>query len=456
MKKIMAFDKNLFRVTTSQGTLCLFSLLFPILFENIMNQLLGTVNTIVLSGYSEDSVAAVGAATGLVTVITIFFSVIATGSTVVVSNFIGAERKKSAGETVFSALLLGVLISLVLSPILYLSGEKLMLTMNLSGKILEEAILYFKIRVLFLIFPCLSSILLATLRCYGYPKYTIIVGLITNLINLLLTVFVIHFPGNTPVTGVAGVASACVISQVVGLLLSAFLLFKTRIPIFPVRKGLFGYISKILGIGIPSGLSSISFTFSQTVTTSFIALIGAYALSAKVYYANILSYVFLFSLSAGNANALLVGRLYGAGKYEHAKQLNAQLVKITVFINFLISLTVILLRKPLLAQFTQNQQIITLALGIFLIDLLVEQARAVSQVYEYALRATGDVLFSLIILICSCWIFSIGLSYFLAIKCNLGLIGCWIGLAVDEWIRAIVTYFRWRSGKWQKERHKGE
>lgn len=55
----------------------------------------------------------------------------------------------------------------------------------------------------------------------------------------------------------------------------------------------------------------------------------------------------------------------------------------------------------------------------------------------------------LIILICSCWTFSIGLAYFLSIRCKMGLVGLWIGLSIDESIRAIVTYIRWKRGKWK-------
>jgi Na+-driven multidrug efflux pump len=78
MKSFFSIDKSLFQVSTSQGTLSLFSLLFPILFECVMNMLLGTVHTIVLSGYSDEAVAAVGAANGVLSTTSIFASVIAT------------------------------------------------------------------------------------------------------------------------------------------------------------------------------------------------------------------------------------------------------------------------------------------------------------------------------------------------------------------------------------------
>lgn len=66
------------------------------------------------------------------------------------------------------------------------------------------------------------------------------------------------------------------------------------------------------------------------------------------------------------------------------------------------------------------------------------------KIYEYALRGAGDVLFMFIIMVISCAMFSVGLSYVLVVKCRLGLIGYWIALAIDEGVRALVSYLRWQ------------
>ena len=156
----------------------------------------------------------------------------------------------------------------------------------------------------------------------------------------------------------------------------------------------------------------------------------------------------LFRSSFGNANSLLIGRLCGAGQLDHARRLNNAVVKFTIPANLLVSLLIILLREPILSLFTDNQLISDMALGILLVDLIVEQARAVSHVYEYALRAAGDVTKTMIVTLVSGWVFSVGLAYVLSIPCGMGLIGCWIGLAIDESIRAIFTFIRWQKGKW--------
>ena len=58
--------------------------------------------------------------------------------------------------------------------------------------------------------------------------------------------------------------------------------------------------------------------------------------------------------------------------------------------------------------------------------------------------------FMLIVVMTSCWTISVGLSYFLSITLNFGIIGCYIAIALDELIRAIASIYRWRTNKWAK------
>ena len=446
------FDKELFTVTSSVGTVSLFSLTMPLMFENIMNRLQGMVNTAVLSFYSETAVAAVGAVNTVIAVILLIGTVIAMGATVVVSNHIGAESIKEAEEASFALLLTGIVLSLFMTPVLLLFSRQIISLLNLKGDIYLQALTYFNIRIAFISFSILTSCVLALLKCYGYPKFTFIIGFLTNLINLLLNIYVVFFPQYSPITGVKGVAYSCCVSNVIGLAASVYILLRVKIKItMPCSfKELSSHIRRILYIGGPGGISSAAFTFSQMVTTSFVAQIGDYALSAKVYYENILGFVYLFSVGAGNANALLIGRRYGAGEFDLATKMNRHLTHLTVLVNLCASLSVLILHRPLVGIFTDNEMIIALSVSIFAIDIITEQARAISHVYEYALRATGDVIFFMVVLTASCWVFSIGLAYFLAIPCKMGLIGCYIGLAADESVRGIVSYLRWHGGKWKQ------
>ena len=448
------FNNPDYTVSTSLGSLNVFSLALPLLLETVASRLIAIINSAVLSGYSENSVAAVGSANTILNFSSIVFTVISTGGTVVISNMIGAERLKKAFSTAFTQIVLCGFLGILCTALMLLFGRSIVGFMNLEAEIFNEAFLFYRIRVMAMVVVAVSSGLSALLRCFGYAKITVEINFVTIFINLILNVYVIKFAEYSPVTGVVGIALGTVISQAIGLILNVYFIKKKSIKLI-IPKSISAFLSyskKILSIGLPAGLSGSTFSLSQIVSTSFIALIGTYALSGKVYYDDILCYAYLFSMSLGSANSLLIGRLTGGGKYEQAKALCHRLVKLTVSVNFILCLLIIILYKPLMSIFTENPIIISIALWVFIIDTVAELSRGVSQVYEYALRGAGDMKFMLIITLCSCWAISVGLSYLLSIELGFGIIGCYIAVAIDELIRAISSVCRWRSGKWTKAR----
>jgi Na+-driven multidrug efflux pump len=125
-------------------------------------------------------------------------------------------------------------------------------------------------------------------------------------------------------------------------------------------------------------------------------------------------------------------------------KMSKMLTRVTALINLAVSLTILIFRAPIVGAFSTNEGILALSLSVFAIDVFTEQGRAVSHVYEYALRAVGDVWVTLGAILVSCWGLGIGLAYICAIELDMGIVGCWIGLAADECFRGIFTYFRWK------------
>lgn len=433
------------------GTISLFSVALPMMLESVLALFINLASTAVLSDFSDSAVAAVGTVGTITTALSLILSVISIGATVVVSNYIGAEDKKGMLESSFVAVVTAVFIGALLSIVLSLFGGNILKLMNISGEIYNQAVLYFRIIAAFYAFNGLSSGLSALIQCNGYAKQVVMSSIAVSICTVLMNAYVIYINKNPAIEGVAGIAWSTVIGVILGVIIKIifFKKLKINVSIPKTIKEFFKYMGKIFKIGLPSGLSSGSFAFSKVFTTSFIALIGNYALSANIYFSNILRFTYIFSISLGSSNALLVGRLCGAKRFEHADKLNRTLVKITSAVNLSICLIILIFRKPIVGIFTSDARIIDLALGIMLVNIITEQARAVSQIYEYGLRAAGDVTFTMVVVIMSCWVFGVGAAYFLSIPCGLGLLGCWIATTADESVRALATYFRWQRGKWR-------
>lgn len=450
MRKFLSYDKSLATVETPQGTLSLSKIFFPLLVEMLLLNTMGTINTLMLSHYSDDAVAAVGAATQLLSMILTFYTVISTGSSIVINHNLGAGNQKSASDAAFSSIIFCGSLSLIIGTLLSMAAEPLLSLMNLEAHVLDYAVSYFQIAIQFSFLQAITSSISGIFRSYGKPKISVTVSISMNAFVALLDYVIIFRPFEIPLKGVTGIAIAYVLSEAFGLLLIVFFLWKIPLGLKLKEKNwrTLAIAGNILRVGIPGGISSVSYNISQVVSTSIIAILGTAAISTKIYVSNIVFYVYVFGMTLGISTSLLIGWLAGAGKYEQAYRLNVQNLKITIFANVSFSLLIYLLAEPLLGCFTTDPTIISMGKTLMLIDVFVEIGRGFNHIEENSLRGAGDVVYPMIVAIISCWTMSILFSYLLGIQFGLGLSGCWIAFGMDELFRGIAYFLRWRSRKW--------
>lgn len=451
--KLFTYDKSLNRFETPQGTLTLLSVFIPYFVELLLTNLMGTVNTVTIGHYSDQAVASVGAANQIISMVLTFYTIISAGASIVISHNLGGKNEKSASDAAFSAIVISTILSVLLGSVLTFFSKDILTLMNMKGHVLEDASAYLSICIFFSFIQSLISIFSAIFRSYGFPKIAVSVALFMNFLNALLNIIIIFRPFEIPLYGVKGVAIANVISKTIAFIL--LIVFFLRSPLdLQLRKKNFKslkIISRILYIGVPGAMGTISYNISQVVSTSIIAVLGVTMISANIYLSTIFFYVSIIGLSLGLANSLIIGWLVGAHEFDRAYRLSQQNLKIAVSINIVLSFSIFIFGEHIIRLFTSNPEIISLAKTIMLIDLFVEFGRAFNHIENNALRGAGDVIFSMYVSILSCWAISILLSYILCIQFGLGLPGCWIAFAIDENFRGLLFYHRFKSRKWTKK-----
>jgi putative MATE family efflux protein len=444
------FDKSINRITTAEGELTMHSLFIPYFIEMILINLIGTVNTIFLSHSSDQAVAAVGSASQLLGMILTFYSVVSSGASIVISQNLGAGNKEKAANAAAISILFSAVLSLLLGFVLAVFSSSLLSMIHLKNEVLTYAVSYFRICIAFSFIQAITSALSGVLRSYGRPKTAVKVSIFVNIINISFCYLIVFRPIETPLQGVGGIAIGSVISQICGLLLMLILFLRASLNIRLNRETLsrLNLIGTILRIGIPGGITSLSYSLSQVVSTSIIATLGMTSITTKIYLDNIFFYVYVLGLALGLSTSIMISHLSGAHEYEQAVRLNRQNLKITIFCNCIFSLTIYLLGGSILRLFTDNTEIIAIARVIMLVDVFVEIGRGFNHIEANSLRGTGDVVFPMTVAVTSCWLVSILFSYILGVKLGLGLMGCWIAFAMDELFRGTLFYLRWKSRKW--------
>ncbi len=448
--KLFSKDRDLYEIETGQGKLTLLGLLWPILLENILRNLLSTVNTVLLSHFSEGAVTAVGIASSLLSIITMLHYVIAAGAAVVISQNLGAGNRKKASYVGTVTIFFMGLISIVLSTIIFVFARPLLELMNLDESLMEDGLTYLRITVGFSIFEGFITAFSSIARSYGDTRASMIAMFVMNGLNALGSWLVIYRPIEIPFYGVKGVALLREYSIIISLVLFLFMLKHTgmELDLHAFREKPFSIFWEVLQIGIPGGITFFSYDFSQLVSTSMIAAISMSAVAAKQYVNNIVMYAALAGSSLGSANGIMIGWLVGAGELERAYKINLKNLKIAMFLHGLFSIVLYIFRYQVLSIFSPTPETMELAQSVLLIDFFVEVGRAMNNVGDSALSSTGDVKFSMYLNIVSCWVFSIGFSYIFGILMGMGLFGCWISFAMDELFRGTMNLIRWRSRKW--------
>lgn len=438
---------------TETNNLKLFALTWPIFLELLLFMLMGTVDTFMLSAVSDEAVSAVGTANQIVIIAILILEVIGNGAAIVVAQYIGSRKLAEASRVSAIAITLNLCVGLAISILFVFGGRSILQAMNLSGELLALGQAYLTIVGGGIFLQALINILAAIIRTYGYTKQTMLVSLVMNVIHLVGNYALIfgHF-GFSPL-GVQGAAISTVFSRLICVVIFFWLLYRmlsVRIEwkhYFTISRN---YVGKILKIGIPSAFEQIIYQVCQLVFLYYVTYLGTESLATRQYAAQISHYIYLFSMAVSIGTSILVGRFVGAGNPEEAYARLRKSVKIGLTSTIIMDLIIIALREPLLGIFTDSAEIIRLGSQVILFSIVLETARTCNMIMINSLRAAGDARFPVYMGLISMVGISLPLGYVLVFTLDMGLLGVWMANAVDEWIRAIIMHFRWKSGAWRK------
>ena len=442
----MLYDNSVSRVNDGTKTITLLSLVIPSLLENISIQLCGTFNTLILSGFSEIAITAVGMSEQIINVIINLITMIIKGAVIVASIYLGSSKREKAGEITSTAFCLVSFFSILICSLSSLLSPIIIGFTKLEGIEFVLTVSFFRLRSLFLIVTLVMSFFNNMLICNGYAKQTMITTFTSNLINIGICYAFLYGRIWTISEGTTPVAFAGVIAQTIGLLLSITFFIRKKCPFIFSFK--IKYMLKILKVGIPSGMAWFAYSFSQMMTTGFLTIFGPMVVNAKVYISNIVIYASRISMALGQGTLILNGYHKGANNIEGIKKLSKQNLGIAVFFNMMLAIIIFILRRPLLSLFTSNKEIFAISTTILLLEILVDIFRAFSHILENSLNAVGDVKATFAISIFSGGCLNVLGAYVFGVVLRLGLNGIWIAFILDEGFKSILYYIRWKKEKW--------
>ncbi len=427
------------------------ALLIPLMVEQVLNSLMGTMDTIMVSNVGPAAMSAVSLVDSINVLFIQAFAALAAGGCIICSQYIGKKNEKEANRSARQVLLVIFVISAGIALIcLFLNGRILKLVFGkVEADVMEAAVTYFFYTALSFPFIALYNGGAAIYRAQGNSKRPMIISVISNFINIggnAVFIWCFHM-------GVSGVALATLLSRVFcavvvlrylhrpGQMICVNEYFKIR----PDKQ----LILKILSIGIPSGVENSMFQFGKLAIQSTVSTMGTIAIAAQAM-TNILENLNgVAATGIGIGLMTVVGQCIGAGEKEEAVYYVRKFTFLGEICMILNCLLVYALVRPVTVIGAMEPESAALCISMIgWITVFKPLFWVLSFIPAYGMRAAGDVKFSMLVSTATMWLCRVSLCIFLVKAFGFGPMAVWIGMFTDWGIRGVIFTYRFHSRKW--------
>ena len=429
----------------------LWMLLIPLIIEQMLNSLMGMVDTLMVSRVGAEAISAVSLVDSINNLVLQVFAAMAAGAAIICSQYLGRKDEKGCNDAAKQIVLTVVVISSVIM-IIGVGFRKPLLHLifgSVEEAVMTNAQMYFLITALSYPFIALFQAGAAFYRACGNSKFTMKTALIANVANIVgntLFIFVLQM-------GAAGAAVSTLISRALCAFVVFYALRKPGYAIqlknyFSIRPDL-NLIVKILAIGVPSGIENGMFQFGKLAIQSTVSSLGTAAIAAQamtIIFENVNG---MAAVGIGIGLMTVVGQSIGAGRQEEAKYYIVKLAGYAEVAMIISCILVYIAARPVTVLAGMSEESTALCMQMILAITVVKPLLWVpSFTPPNGLRAAGDVRFSMITATLTMWLCRVALSIFLMRVVKTGPIGVWYGMFADWGVRGVIFTIRFVRGKW--------
>lgn len=428
------------------------ALIFPLVVEQVLAITVGMVDTMMISYAGEAAISGVSLVDMINTVIINIFAAVAAGGSVVISQYIGKKKKGHACHAADQLIMITVLISLGLTLLTLLGRRPLLAVLfgSIEADVMENALIYLVISAYSYPFLAVFNSCAAVLRSIGNSRLPMYVSVGMNVMNAIGNAILIF--GFS--MGVAGAAWSTFASRAMAAVVMFVILLNHKYEVHLTPRQIFAWkgslIRKILYIAVPSGVENGIFQFGRVIVVSIIAIFGTVQIAANAVANNLDAMGCIAGQAMNLAMITVVGQCIGAGDEKQAAYYIKKLLKITYFFTWGVNSVILAALPWILKIYTLSDEARSLSFLLIVIhNGFAMLLWPLSFTLSHALRATGDVKYTMVVSVFSMCAFRICFSGILGVYFGLGAVGVWIAMVMDWLFRVTLFVTRFAKGKWK-------
>ena len=433
----------------------LLTLIVPLLIETLLNVTIGMMDTIMVASDGEAAVSGVSLVDSLANLFVFVFSAFATGGAVVCSQYLGRKDRDNASSSAKQLIYLSSGFAIAIMVILLFFREPIVRFVfgSIEPDVHTAAINYLLPIAISFPFLAVTNSCNAICRSMGKSNITMLVALVMNIINVSGNAITIYAMGLSSLgAGLASllsriVASAIMIKVITG---KKQLIRVTGLSKVKLRPDM---LSRIMRIALPSGIENGIFHIGKILVASTIASFGTASIAANAVFNSLGTFANIPGTAIGMASVTVIGQCCGAREIEQAKYYAKKLLALTYVLMGVTCVFMYITTPPLAAMYNLSDEANWMAIEYTRLDLIQTMLFwPLAFTIPNFLRAAGDVKYTMIVSICSMWLFRVLGANILGINLGMGLLGVFWAMFIDWYVRGGFFIYRWKKGVWTEKR----
>ncbi len=430
------------------------ALAYPAIISNLLFTFQIIADTIMLGRYppADVSLSAVGVVFALYHMFFPLTMGLVTGSIAIIARRWGERDYDEAQLVATDTMITLTLISVPIALFGILIGPHVIYSLGARGAVITEGTRY--LWAVFSFYPAVALVITyhGILRAAGDTKTPMYVDIVANLYNVIMNYTLIFGHFGFPELGVLGAGIATGTSYAVAFGLYLLLQQRNRLITHPVYHRKIRYrpetVKKMFRIGIPAGIDMAMWSVTSLIFTWLILSFGTLGYSGFQIGLRAESIAYMPAFGFGIAATTLAGQYLGAADRERAKQAVLASTFLCLIFMAVVGLVFVLLPDYIAMIFTGNPEVESWATLYLFIIGFSEPALGAFFTIAGGMRGAGYTKVPMLINFVSLIGIRVSLAYLLGFILGWGLLGIWVGMTVETFIRATCIYAVFRKGTW--------
>ncbi len=450
MEKLVSLEEN--RIYQD-----LWRLSWPVMTFMVFQTTLELVDLYWVGYLGTQAVAALSMANNLFWMLFTFSDIISISTLALTARYRGAGDTGNIAVVARHSFWLASFISVVVTVFILVFSDSFVSLYGVEAEVHEMAVLYLWVIGISMFFAYTGMALGATLQGVGDTRTPMVILVITNIINIVLDPILIFGLLGAPKLGILGAALATLLARAAGFAVILYIVLtgkispsRLKVPDLFKIQFQFAFFKKIVEIGLPAFMQTLTRPLTGLVLMWLVALFGTPAIAAFGIGQRLLGLAFIFLSGLTVGTSTMIGQSLGAGRDALTYKIINKAMVLSLAVQTVMAALSFLAAPFIVGLFTRDSAAIELGVGYLRIISACMIPMGPFHIFDAVFKGSGYTIPPMISALAANWVLKLPLAYLLALPLNLGTDGIWWAISISVLAELLILLPWYRRGDWSR------